>query len=149
VEADNKDIIPFEDEIVNVINYFSLENLRFDGKLTLLFDIDYTEFSVPILSLQPLVENAVKYAGTDKISDGYIKICSMRSGNEIVLTVKDNGRGFDVGEVGESSQGLRNVTARFEYYLDAKTKINSKPDGGTEIEIRIPADTAESKERVK
>jgi LytS/YehU family sensor histidine kinase len=138
VEADGKDVIPFEDELVNVNNYFSLENLRFEGKLTLLFDIDYTDFSVPVLSLQPLVENAVRYAQTDSKPDGYIQIASAKANGKIILTVKDNGKGFDPASVGKSSTGIKNAAARFAHYLDAEMYVNSAIGAGTEIRIEIP-----------
>jgi LytS/YehU family sensor histidine kinase len=138
VEADGKDVIPFEDELVNVNNYFSLENLRFEGKLTLLFDIDYTDFSVPVLSLQPLVENAVRYAQTDSKPDGFIQIASVKEKDKIILTVKDNGKGFDPASVGESSTGIKNAAARFAHYLDAEMHVDSAIGAGTEIRIEIP-----------
>lgn len=136
-DADLKDLIPFEDELVNINNYFNLERLRFRN-LTLLFDINYTEFVVPILGLQPLIENSIKYAGTEKSKDGFIKISSTKENDKIILTVEDNGKGFDQTTVKENSQGLKNVTARFSYYLNAETVIKSELGKGTEIEIIIP-----------
>ena len=135
-DSDGEELVPFENEVKNVLNYFELENLRADGKLTLLLDINYTEFSVPVLSLQPLVENAVRHSGIQNLKDGYIQLCSERAGREIKITVSDNGAGFDPDTV--SGVGLENTRKRFEGLLNAEMDIKSGADG-TQIIITIPA----------
>ena len=139
IDADNNDLIPFEQELDNITNYVELENLRRSRKTALLLDIDFAEFEVPVLSLQPLVENAIKYAGTEEAEDGYIRITSARTDGDIIITVADNGRGFDFGAVRQNAAGLKNCEGRFKYLLNAEMTINSSPGEGTTVTVRLPA----------
>lgn len=132
-------LIPFEEEIANVNHYLELENLRLEKKFVLLYDIDTTDFEVPPLSLQPLIENAIKYSKTNEKKDGFISLGShLSSSGDILLIVEDNGAGFDAEKVGLHSQGLKNTAERFELILGAKLSIESAPDNGTKITITIP-----------
>lgn len=135
-DSDEEDIIPFDDEIRNVLNYFELENLRANGKLNLLLDLNYTEFSVPVLSLQPLVENAVRHGGLREKQDGYIQLSSDKTESAVIIKVYDNGKGFDVNAV-KSGVGIENTRKRFEL-LNAKMQITSEPNIGTQVIIEIP-----------
>jgi len=138
VDSEYKDMVSFEEELDNIQNYFDLENIRREGKLNLLYDIECTDFKLPILSLQPLVENAVKYAKTDEKEEGYIQIRSYRDGGNIIIEVNDNGIGFDSSVVRDNATGLKNVTQRLKYSLNADVIIRSEKDGGTTIKIVIP-----------
>ncbi|MDE7297099.1 MAG: histidine kinase [Clostridia bacterium] len=135
-DSKGEDVIAFDDEVRNVLNYFELENLRADGKLNLLLDLDYTDFCVPALSLQPLVENAVKHGNLRGIQDGYISLSSERTESAIVITVADNGQGFDLDKV-HTGVGLENARKRFELF-GAQMKIKSAPNQGTQVTIEIP-----------
>lgn len=138
IESDTRELIPFEDELVNINNYFELENLRLKDKVTLFFDIEYFDFEVPILSLQPLVENAIKYAKTETKENGFIQIVSREEAERIVVMVKDNGVGFDTSDIDPNSKGLANITERFNYSLNAEIEIASEVGEGTTVSIFIP-----------
>ncbi len=138
IESDKRDLIPFEDELLNIGNYFELENMRLKNKVRLLFDIEYFDFDVPILSLQPLIENAIKYAKTELIEDGYIQIVSRLEEKRIVIEVNDNGIGFDAAAIKPESKGLANIIERFKYSLNAEIVIDSEIGKGTAISIFIP-----------
>ncbi|MDE6275429.1 MAG: histidine kinase [Clostridia bacterium] len=135
-DSNSKDVIPFDDEVRNVLNYFELENLRASGKLNLLLDLNYTDFSVPVLSLQPLVENAIRHSGIRQKQDGYIQLSSEKRDNFVIITVCDNGDGFDVNAT-RSGVGLENTQKRFEL-LGAQMQIASQPNCGTQVTIKIP-----------
>lgn len=135
-DSSGKDTVPFDDEVRNVLNYFELENLRADGKLNLLLDLNYTDFYVPVLSLQPLVENAIRHSGVREIQDGYICLSSEKRENCVILTVCDNGNGFDVTDT-RAGVGLENTQKRFEL-LNAQMEITSQLNSGTQITIKIP-----------
>lgn len=135
-DSNSKDTIPFDDEVRNVLNYFELENLRTKGKLNLLLDLNYTDFCVPILSLQPLVENAIRHSGIRQKQDGYIELSSDKRNNCVIIKVSDNGNGFDVTAT-RSGVGLENTQKRFEL-LKAQMEIYSKPNCGTQVIIKIP-----------
>lgn len=140
VDSMDSPLIPFEDEIVNVNHYLELENLRLEKKFVLLYDIDTTEFEVPPLSLQPLIENAIKYSKTNEKEDGFISLGShWTSSGDVLLVVEDNGVGFDSEKTGLHSQGLKNTKERFELILGATMRVESKEGQGTKITITIPA----------
>ena len=134
-DSNGEDIIPFDDEVRNVLNYFELENLRAGGRLKLLLDLNFTEFSVPVLSLQSLVENAIRHGGLREKHDGYIQLFSDKTDTAIIITVTDNGNGFDVTAAHEGV-GLANTRKRFEL-LNANMSITSG-NSGTEVKIEIP-----------
>lgn len=125
--------IPFEEEIDNVLNYFELERLRHGDVINILLDLDYTDFKVPALSLQPLVENAVKHG--IKNDEGYVQITSYRQNDVAVVTVQDNGEGFDTSAQSDGV-GLKNVKNRFSLY-GCEFKIESS-ESGTIATITIP-----------
>ncbi len=140
IDSDGEDMIPFEDEVRNILNYFELENLRAGGQLTLLLNINCTDFSVPVLSLQPLVENAILHGETAKRENGFIQLSSDREGGVITIRVTDNGKGFDPSACA-AGVGLENTRKRFENMLNADMVVTSAPNEGTEIIITIKEDS--------
>ncbi len=139
IDSDGADLIPFEEEVRNILNYFELENMRAGGALTLLLDINCTDFVVPVLSLQPLVENAIRHGETTKRENGFIALSSSRSGNAVKIEVSDNGKGFDRENVQEGV-GLENTRRRFESMLNADMVVASAVGKGTKITITIRED---------
>lgn len=136
IDSDGEELIPFEDEVKNVLNYFELENLRAGGALTLLLDLNFTEFNVPVLSLQPLVENAIRHGQTQSVKNGYILLSSNISDGAITVTVEDNGKGFDTAQV-KRGVGLENSAKRFEGLLGATLTVESEPAKGTRVTVII------------
>lgn len=132
-----EDLIAFDAEVQNVLNYFDLENLRADGALTLLLDLNERNFSVPELSLQPFIENAVKHADTQLVKDGYIKLSSEKTDNAVVVAIADNGKGFNT-ELPYNGVGIKNSCERLKQLLGAKVTIESLQNKGTKITIIIP-----------
>ncbi len=138
VEAANTDLIPFERELDNIEVYVDLENMRYDRKFNVIFDIDYADFDVPVLSLQPYIENAMRYSRVNEKPDGYIKISTRAVNGGVVLEVSDNGVGFDPDGVPASSCGIRNSRERFEVLMGVEPEIFSKPGGGATVSVFIP-----------
>ncbi len=137
VDALDKDMIPFEDELVNIINFVELENVRLDKKFTLLLDIQFQDFFVPVLSLQPLVENAIKYSRVNEKEEGYIQVRSYKEEQWIYILVSDNGVGFDVAQISSHSKGISNFKERFKLMLEAEVDIKSIRLKGTTITIKF------------
>lgn len=135
-DSDGGDTISFDDEVRNVLNYFELESLRGGGKPDLLLDLGFTDFCVPVLSLQPLVENAIKHGGLKEKRDGYIQLSSRKTDTTAVICVSDNGKGFDTAAV-PAGVGLENTRKRFAL-INAELSVESSPDCGTRITVKIP-----------
>lgn len=139
VDSLDKSLVPFEEEIKNVDHYVELENLRLPTPYVLLYDIERTDFLVPPLSLQPFIENAIKYSKANEKENGFLslRVHTLPDG-AIGLFIEDNGVGFDVKSIGEKSQGLKNASERFALILGASVLITSEIGQGTTITITIP-----------
>lgn len=125
VDAIEEGLIRFSDEIDNVINYVALVNLSVDPPFPLELEVEYEDFMIPVLALQPIIENAIKYSRVNEKKDGYIRIKSFKNENMVYIEVSNNGVPFDVLQIKERSKGLKNVKARLESMLDATFYIES------------------------
>lgn len=129
--------IAFEKELDNVARYVDFCNMGRERPFRVVYDVDCTDFSVPAFSVQPFVENAVKYSKADEKDDGYIMISSYAEGADAVLRISDNGIGFDTSALTDGAHGIRNTCERFRLLLGAEPQIVSRAGQGTEITVRI------------
>ena len=139
----SKDPIPFEEELEHIKNYVSIEKLRFADRLQVIYEIEETEFKVPPLTIQPLIENAIKHGVCKKIEGGTVKISTKKMQDFIRLTIQDDGVGFDVEEVskrGGDAIGIKNITDRLQLLMSATINIQSVIKEGTIITINIPSE---------
>lgn len=135
IDADEKVVIPFAQELENILNYVKLEQMRVAKEINLMLDVEFWDFEIPALALQPFVENAIKHSGILDDEDGYVLIATEFADGKVVITVEDNGCGFDVDAVGEKSVGLRNSRERLSLMTGAETEIVSRIGEGTRITI--------------
>ena len=134
-------LVPFESELKHVQTYLWLEKLRFDDELTVILDTPEQDFLIPALSIQPLVENAVKHGIGKKPGGGIVSISTGKDENGYYVTVADNGVGFDPAVVlndGRSHIGLESVSGRIEAMCHGTLEIQSVPGKGTVFTVRIP-----------
>lgn len=139
--------IPFEKELEHVRLYLSLEKRRFGERLQVHFDIQATGFSLPALTLQPIVENAVKYGVTKREEGGAITIAAYEAENDWVITVTDNGMGFDPlakKEDGRTHIGIENVRHRLEAMSGGTLEVTSTPGVGAVAVLTIPKGGADA-----
>jgi sensor histidine kinase YesM len=105
------------------------------------YDIRDTDFDLPPLTIQPLVENAIRHGV--RIRDyGQVTVSTDRTEQYHTIRIQDNGVGFDVDSIKEADIthiGLRNVKERLETMCEGSMMIYSKIEQGTTIVIRIPA----------
>lgn len=83
------------------------------------YDIKSDDFNMPTLTLQPIVENAVKHGICNKLEGGTIKISTEKKGRDHIITISDNGIGFEIEKVlsdGKSHVGIHNVKERLKKY---------------------------------
>ncbi len=133
--------IPFSYELKHVEEYLYLEKLRFGERLLVEYDIAYSEFVLPVLTLQPIVENAVKHGVLKKEEGGCVKISTRREGKFAVLTVKDNGIGFAAEDVINNERlhiGFNNVKNRIEIQCKGSVEVESDIGFGTTVTMKIP-----------
>ena len=136
---DEETLIPFKKELENVQAYFRLEKIRFGKSLQVEFDVGETEFSLPAMCVQILAENAVKHGVSVRREGGTVRIATKREGDEIVISVADDGVGFDVTRQMDSSHiGIENVKNRVKTLVGGNLSISSEPGKGTVATIRFP-----------
>ena len=130
--------ITFSSELEHTRAYLAVEQAQYEDSLFVDYDIQHKYFRVPPLTLQPIVENAIKhgrdpYAGPFRIS---IRTRKTDSGSEIV--VADNGRGFDPADDSEPHIALKNIQERLEMMCNGEMTITPNDGGGTVVTVIIP-----------
>jgi len=130
--------IPFSSELEHTRAYLAVEQAQYEDSLFVDYDTPHTLFRVPALTLQPIVENAVKhgrdpYAGAFHIS---VQTRKTDSGSEIIVT--DNGRGFDPSNDSESGIALKNIQQRLKTMCGGELTILPREGGGTVVTVTIP-----------
>ena len=138
----NRDSVPFQQELNHVMNYLQLEQRRFQTRLQVDYDIQATDFFIPPLSLQPLVENAVRHGILKKEEGGSITIRSWETADAFCVTVEDDGVGFEEAsqfvDVGEHAHiGIENVRNRLASLTGGTLEIQSS-DQGSKVTLIIP-----------
>lgn len=131
-------MIPFEKEIETIIKYIELENRCYEKPFNLILDLDFVDFKVPPLTLEPLVENSVNYSHVNEKTNGFISISSDYVEGNVIIIVNDNGLGYDTTKVSKTSIGQKNLIERLSYHLNAKIKIESSLGNGTKTTIVFP-----------
>lgn len=138
-------MVTVEQEIETLKLYLDIEKMRFEERLRTDFQVDEraADGLVPSLLLQPLVENAVKYAVTPKEEGADITITVQRTGNRLRLTVADTGPGLLPGrepEVLSTGVGMVNTRERLAQAFgdDHRFDVESRPGGGFEVRIDVP-----------
>ena len=141
-------LVPLHEEITFLRNYLDIEQVRFQDRLTIRYDImkEAEPALVPYMIVQPLVENAIKHGVAPLTDNGLLtlKAESLPNGIEqrLIITVIDNGPGLpDTGSVRPGAVGLANVQARLtqRYGQEASLTLRSGPDGkGLEAELNLP-----------
>ncbi len=123
--------------------YLGIEKLRFGDRLKLEFDVDERceTALVPSLLLQPLVENAMKYAIAPREQGGSVTVIAGIEGQELRLAVVDDGPGLPVGSTGVNGRGvgLRNTRERLRVLYGDAHRIGVTDAGpGLRVEMRLP-----------
>ena len=142
---ENDKNIPFTTDLKQLEDYVILEQVRFGDKLEFYTDIKEDRFMIPPLILQPVVENAIKHGISKKQSAGTIILRTHATDRDIVITVEDDGVGFDVRELSkEKSVGIRNIRFRLRYLVNGTLDITSEVGTGTTVTITIPRKEAQA-----
>ena len=134
--------IPFKEELEHVRHYVSLQQLRFGDALDVRYELACEDFELPTLTLQPLVENAIRY-GVRKSStgDGTVVIRATEYPDRFEVDVIDDGPGFVPGALpddGMSHTGLQNVRERLQRSCGGQLLIDSKIGEGTKVTMVLP-----------
>ena len=144
LSASERQEVTLREELHFLDRFLMIEQARFGERLQVEKQIDTAALDaiVPILILQPLVENAVKHGIEAQIAPGVIGIKAERADGELRLTVSDNGRGLACVGEGKLKEGvgLTNTRARLQelYGAESSLQLHSGNTGGFSAEIRLP-----------
>jgi two-component system, LytTR family, sensor kinase len=146
LKQDSVENITLDEEIQSLKLYLNIERVRFEDRLVLKFDLDPESLKarVPSLLLQPIIENAMKYAISESEDGGTLSITSRVDAGRLLLEVADTGPGFepDPDQAPEGRGiGLRNVMERLQtlYGDDQELILSKNVPTGLKISIQIPA----------
>jgi LytS/YehU family sensor histidine kinase len=139
---DNSDqpLIPLRQELAMVESYVDIEKVRFSGKLNGSVNVpaELQEAKVPPMSVQSLVENAVKYGITPLNGGGEFLIIACAENGNVRIEVRDTGPGFDLSAV-PAGHGLDNLVERLDALFGAKARLNVfRRDGYSVVEMVLP-----------
>ena len=137
-----KNLVTIKEELEHTKVYLSLEKLRFEDELNIELDIKDNDFMLPMLTIQPIVENAVKHGiNRSESGCGTVWISTEETEDSHKIVIKDDGAGFEIDslkELGENHIGISNVRKRLADECGGELIIKSAPDEGTECTILIP-----------
>lgn len=139
VELGNEAPISITKELEHVRYYADIEQIRFPD-IQVQYDLKANEFMLPALTVQPLVENAIKHGLMGLETGGTVKLSTYETESDYCVRVEDDGVGFDASslEKGRKHVGIQNVRVRLEAMCGGALNIESVPNKGTTAVITIP-----------
>ena len=138
-ELDNPKPILMSQEMEHVRHYISIENVRFPD-MTFYFEMNTDDFHIPALTIQPIVENAIKHGLMKLQKGGTIHVVSFETDTHYCVTVEDDGAGFNTDVLLDERKhvGIRNIRGRLEAMVNGTLQITSQEGVGTTVLIQIP-----------
>ncbi len=141
VDMTGNQMIPFDKELQNLNNYIAIEQIRFPD-LTMEYDLACTQFLIPTMTVQPLVENAITHGIH---GSGLITISTAETPDAYVVCIEDNGVGFsEHPRDGKKHLGIANCRNKLQMFCGGSLMIRNRDSGGTECEIMIPKEGKEN-----
>lgn len=138
-ELDSSKPILMSQEMDHVRYYMSIEKVRFPD-IEFSFEMNCEDFSLPALTVQPIVENAIKHGLMKLEKGGSIHVVSYETDTDYCISVEDDGVGFDKSKLVEDKKhiGLRNIRDRLKVMVGGTLEIDSTQGVGTKVLIKIP-----------
>jgi len=140
LDTSGRRLIPLREELAMVESYLDIERVRFGDKLRGSVDVatELQDTEVPPMSVQSLVENAVKHGITPQSQGGECLIAASVEGESLRIEVRDTGPGFDLAAI-PAGHGLDNLVERLEALFGPKARLNvSRRDGYSIVEMDLP-----------
>ena len=145
------ELIPIRSELQHAESYLQIQSYRYRNQFTYAFEADERclDYLCNKITLQPIIENAIYHGINGLVEDGRILVTVREDGEDILMTVEDNGTGMDAAQIEAVMQkersdhagiGIKNVDDRLKIYFgqDYGIRIDSVPDEGTRVMIRMP-----------
>ena len=143
-ELDNPKPILMSQEMEHVHHYVHIENVRFPD-MTFSFEMNSGDFHIPALTIQPIVENAIKHGLMKLSKGGNIRVASYETDTHYCVSVEDDGVGFDTAVLQDERGhvGIRNIRGRLQAMVNGELTIESTEGVGTKVLITIPKEVAQ------
>ena len=132
------DTIPFEEELAHTKAFLAVEMVRHEGALFVEYDTPHTDFMLPPLTLQPIVENAVVHGVSPDLKALHISVSTRKTDGGSEITVKDTGDGFDTVSDDAPHTALENIRQRLNTLCGGTLNISSQKNSGTTVTVFIP-----------
>ena len=130
--------IPFSTELEHTRAYLAVEQAQYEDMLIVDYDTPFTNFRLPPLTLQPIVENAVKHSMNPNYESLHISIRTRRTDSVTEIIVEDTGPGFDLSNDSKPHIALQNIQQRLEMMCKGSMTITPRSGGGTVVKMTIP-----------
>lgn len=133
--------IPFEEELEHTRAYLAVEQVRFEDELYVEYDTPYTDFELPPLTLQPLVENSVKHGIDPELDPLTIYISTRKTGTGYDVVVADTGPGFGSSDSTAGNRvAMSNLRERLARYGNSLS-VSDREGGGSVVTLHIRSDS--------
>lgn len=132
--------IPFSDDLHHAQRYVAIEKRRFKG-INLFYNIEVCDFSLPPLTIQPIVENAIKNGSSSQDSGTEISISSSTADDNFIVTISSNSIDFQAPAPYSTTANycdIENIRNRLQTMCGGALDIENTPDGNTSVIIKIP-----------
>jgi len=141
----DKILIPLSEELKIVTAYLEIERLRLGPRLktTVQVDKDAERILIPVLSIQPLVENAIKHGLSTHSNEGWLRLTAQLLPDSLIVTVEDSGadmaRDASMNRISGNGIGLSNVTRRLQLCFGPEAGVHMEQGAsGTRVQFSIP-----------
>jgi signal transduction histidine kinase len=138
---ERREPIPFENELNHTIGFLNLEKAMYGEALKVIYDIQIKNFTLPALTMQPIVENAIKHGIGKKEGGGTVTISTKETDSDYLVIIIDDGAGFEqekIADDGEQHIGIKNVRLRLSAQCGGSLEIKSEIGTGSSVTISIP-----------
>ena len=136
----SEETIAISEELEHTHAYLAVEQAQFEETLFVTFDTPHTLFRIPPLTLQPIVENAVKHGMVASDKPIHITVRTRKTPTASEIIVEDDGPGYQPKDDNEPHIALNNIRQRLEMMCKGTLEIYSGDEGGTVVKITIPSE---------
>lgn len=132
-------MVPFEEELGYIVTYLEIQQMRMP-QLQFLIEDKFHDFQVPLRSIEPLVENAVKYGIGKNENSGQVTVRSYERRDSYAIQIVDDGAGFDTKMLDrkDSPTSMKTLRHRLNQSNHAVIEVNSRIGKGTIVTVKIP-----------
>ena len=134
----SEELVPFKDELEHARAYLAVEQAQHEDMLYVDYDTLHTDFSVPSLTLQPLVENAVKHSLDPNGDPLHIYVRTQQTDKASAIIVENNGLDYQPSNDNEPHIALSNIRQRLRMMCKGELTIATREGGGTIVKVIIP-----------